>query len=255
MATYLVDEAGDVCGRQQDDGAIEDVDPDSWGWLAPSPRNRPDRRRTITQLRTLPGFEVVEGPGPRFEPGPNPRRRGSAWMNWLAGEAPPAVVESRGGVDGTRAYFNRLSDAVGHVAFQAPAGAERSPFFVHDLQAGMRFDVAFTPIPIGPGGEGVVYILDDGLAFKVGHTRRQPASRIDDLQTGNPRQIEWIATIQAASEEIEAHLHTELQPWRGHGEWFNRDAVLQAVTRSGGWQNFLLAHLPPGDWVIQVQTA
>lgn len=65
-----------------------------------------------------------------------------------------------------------------------------------------------------------------GAAVKIGHARN-PASRLRELQTGNPRQLglEWV--IQCSEPEarrLERELHKRFAPWWMGGEWF-RDCV------------------------------
>lgn len=88
---------------------------------------------------------------------------------------PPAAAESRGG-NGTLAYYSRRSDALGDVVEQLPHRPERSPFIVHDFVTGVRLTISYTAPPIGPTGDGVVYVVDDGDAIKIGHTVGPPAA-------------------------------------------------------------------------------
>jgi hypothetical protein len=95
-------------------------------------------------------------------------------------------------------------------------------------------------------------VLDDGDAFKIGHTTGPPALRVAGLQTGNPRVIRAVATIAGASPEVEAHLHRELAEWIRRGEWFEREPIENKVERAGGWAAFLRQHLPAAEWQIEV---
>ncbi|HSH59799.1 MAG TPA: GIY-YIG nuclease family protein [Acidimicrobiales bacterium] len=245
---YLVNDAGDVYARQEG-GVIVDVDPEEWGWGMLDGPDAAERRLTLEQVAGLPGFDVTSEPGPRFLPGP--RRRAHTWLAWPAGGAPPAAAESRGG-SGTLAYYSRLSEALADVVEQLPHRPERSPFIVHDFVAGSRLRISYTAPPLGPTGEGVVYVVDDGHAIKIGHTVVPPAARIAGLQTGNPRLIRAVATIAAASPAVEAHLHERLAKWNQRGEWFERDAILAQVKSAGSWEAFLRALLPAGAWEITI---
>lgn len=244
-----MNDAGDVYARRQEDGAIVEVVPEEWGWGVTEGTDAAEKRRTPDQVAALPGFYVVSEPGRRFAPGP--RRRGHTWLAWMEGGAPPAAAESRGG-NGTLAYYSRRSDALGDVVEQLPHRPERSPFIVHDFVAGVRLTISYTAPPIGPTGDGVVYLVDDGDAIKIGHTVGPPAARIAGLQTGNPRPIRAIATIAAASPTVEAHLHEQLSRWNQRGEWFAREPLLEQVSSAGSWEEFLRALLPAGDWEITV---
>lgn len=248
-STYLVNDPGDVYALEGQDGVIVDVVPEDWGWGTMAGPDVAERRHTVDQVAGLPGFGVVSTPGPRFIPGP--RRRGHTWLAWPEGNAPPAAAESRGG-NGTLAYYSRRSDALGDVVEQLPHRPERSPFIVHDFVTGVRLTISYTAPPIGPTGDGVVYVVDDGDAIKIGHTGGPPAARIAGLQTGNPRLIRAVATIAAASPAVEAHLHEQLSQWNLRGEWFERDPVLAQVNSIGSWVNFLRGLLPVGDWEITV---
>ena len=207
MEQYRVNGAGDVCARWDGVGWVP-FEAEQFGWASLGGRTTPDERRALEQLISLPAFEVVVAEGPRYVPGRRPRRS-VPWGEWIDGAAPPAASESKGGVAGTLAYSDRLTDALGLVAQRLPVKPNRSPFIVHDFVGGRRFEVSFRPPPLGPGGEGQVYVLDDGHAYKIGHTTGHVAARIAGLQTGNPRTIRAVATIAPATNAIEAHLHAE----------------------------------------------
>jgi hypothetical protein len=113
-------------------------------------------------------------------------------------------------------------------------------------------EISYSPPPLAPGGTGQVYVVSDGLAHKIGHTRTHLAVRIAGLQTGNPRTIRAVASISPASEAVEAHLHTVLAPWYVQGEWFRKQDIDLGVANAGGWSQFLRNYLPHGDWAIQL---
>jgi hypothetical protein len=173
-------------------------------------------------------------------------------MSWAPGSAPPAAAESKGGEGGTLAYFDRLSDALGRVMERLPSDPDRSPFVVHDFVSGHRIEIVYTPPPVGPGGEGVVYVLDDGDALKIGHTLGPPAARVASLQIGNPRRISTVTTIASASSQVEAPLQNQLAAWNRRGEWFERAPILKEVARAGGWERFFRENLPDAEWIITI---
>lgn len=245
---YRTNDNGDVYLWFEED-RWQLFEPERFGWASPGGKTTPEMRRSLDQLQTLPGFTVVVEPGPSHVPGPRPNRS-VPWQSWSPGAAPPAAAESKGGVSGTLAYSDRLTDALGLVAQRLPAAPERSPFVVHDFVGGRQFWITYTPEPLGPGGEGLVYVLDDGHAFKIGHTTGHVAVRVAGLQTGNPRLIQTVATVGPATDAVEAHLHTQFGAWSLRGEWFLRAEVAALVESSGGWEPFLRSHLPDGDWIV-----
>src|SRR5262249_24232552 len=152
-------------GRRYPDGSVEQVDPDDWGWAAATHQVAEANRATIDQLQALPGFEVTVRETTAFVPGP--KRRGTKWMAWPAGAAPPAYYESSRGAGG---YYSRRGEVLGYVASSLPQNPDSSPYTIYDFVKGEAIEVAYTVPDVGPGGEGVVYVLDDGFALKVGHT-------------------------------------------------------------------------------------
>ena len=254
---YLTNDVGDVYARRED-GDVLPVEPEDFGWAGRAGRNTPAVRRSLDQLQSLPGFSVTVEPERRFLPGPRPRRP-VPWMAWDEGAAPPAAALSKGGYQdpgqepsGTLAYCDRLSDAFGLIAWRLPGNPERSPFVVHDFVQGRRFTITYRPAPLQPGGEGTVYILDDGHAFKIGITHGHVAARVAGLQTGNPRLINTVVTVSPATQAVEAHLHAVFGRWSLRGEWFDRRALLDLANAAGGWQALLRESLPEGQWTVSV---
>lgn len=239
---YQVNVLGDVFQTIDDAGNRRAVDPSAWGWLKSGGRNDPaELRRSVESLRNLPGFEVEKLDGHSFVPGTRTPR--SAWLAWEDGSAPPAAVESD---RGTRAYFNRLSEAAGHVGHKLAnrARGEREPVMtIWDFVGGRCFDVTYSRPTEPAAGTGTVYVVDDGVAFKVGYTGGTVAVRIQDLQTGNPRRIMAVAEIANATEETEAALHAELNDLNVSGEWFDRGPLIDRITAAGSVKDWL-ATLP-----------
>ncbi len=244
---------GDVVARMTD-GVEVSLDPDEWGWLGKGGKNRPGKRRAISHLEALPGFTVAITPGPRFEPGPK-LRRNPGWRKWAAGSAPAAAALSKAGEGGTRAMFDRLSDALGLVAHELPRNPDRAPFHVYDFVGGQFIEVGFNPPPPLPTGQGTVYLLDDGAGVKIGYTGGSVASRVGSLQTGNPRRISVLAEVRPADEAVEAHLHRSFARYALIGEWFSRAGLLERAASAGGLKQMLAGCLPNGDWTIVVHTA
>lgn len=70
-------------------------------------------------------------------------------------------------------------------------------------------------------GAGHVYCISDGTALKIGMTTDHPSNRIASLQTGNPRLLTVLASVEVddaiAAERI---LHEHFMEYNLLGEWF-----------------------------------
>jgi hypothetical protein len=248
--TYITNDLGDI-HEVEEDGVRRPVDPSDWGWLKPGGKlDRAEMRRSIDALRALPGMTVEEEAAERFVPGT--KKRGARWKKWEDGTAPPAAVESRGGVDGTLAYFDRLSEAVGSVAYLLPRMPGRSPMLIHDFVVGRLFRVSFKAPAPSPTGKGTVYLIEDGYGIKIGYTTDPVAKRMGALQTGNSRRLTTIAEIFNADGGVEDHLHARLNEWNTSGEWFDRSAIVAQATGAGGFEPWLRALLGGDGWQITV---
>lgn len=250
-STYLTNDAGDIWSERLEDGAVVELDPAVWGWHGTKSVDLPEWRRTAEELRALPGFQVQGTVGASFVPGPRPPRS-LRWETWVDGAAPPAAVRSKGGVDGTLGYFDRLSDAFGNVAMHLPGLPESSPFMVNDFVRGRLFTISFEAPAPTLRGKGTVYIVTDEHGLKIGYTSGPVAKRIAGLQTGNPRTIYALVTIHGAAPEVEATLHNEFAVHQGIGEWFNWPPLIALALEAGGWDAFLRNHLGEGEWQIVV---
>lgn len=250
MGHYLLNDAGDIWAQELSDGSRRDVEPADWGWHGPQADDLPEWRRTLAEMTALPGFDIAVESGPMFVPGPRPGHH--SWKEWSDGEAPPAAAKSRGGIAGTLAYFDRLSDALGRVARRLPGRPERGPFLVHDFVTGRVIKLDYTLPPAAPGGPGTVYLVSDGHSIKIGYTESTVAQRIAGMQTGNPRTIIPIVTIHGVTAEVETSLHGAFSQHNGTGEWFHREPLLNAAGQAGGWEPLLRSHLGSGDWLVRI---
>lgn len=238
VASVQVNQLGDVTDFVGQDGVPRAVDPSTWGWLRPGGANDPEFRRSVTSLEDLPGF-TVEPPEPlerSFIPGP---KAGGSWMAWAGGHAPPAAVESEGG---TRAYFNRLSEAASHVSVGAPRRVKAgtaSTMFVYDFVMGKCHEVRYLAPASPRPGTGTVYVLDDGFALKFGYTSNAVAIRVSEMQTGNPRPLAVFAEVTDATPQTEVDLHATLERWALRGEWFDRAGVIGEMRAHGNAQDWL----------------
>lgn len=248
---YSTNELGDVISVVEDDGIERPVDPSSWGWLRRRGVNDPgEHRRSIASLAWLPGFTL--GPPEdvdAFVPGPKAR---GAWRAWRAGAAPPAAVESSGG---TRAFFDRVSEAAGAVAGWLPVRDlvdGTTAMTIWDFVVGRAHMVSYAPPGDQPPGSARVYVLDDGVAVKVGVTWGAVATRVRALQTGNPRPIVVMAEIAGADESVEMAIHDALRSANVSGEWFDRRTVIEQVTAAGGVRPWLRCFPAVGDLPVHV---
>lgn len=63
--------------------------------------------------------------------------------------------------------------------------------------------------------------------IKVGFTHRDPFKRLPEIETMSPRRLELIDAIYCPfPEELEKFVHEQLDRFRLHGEWFDRDVTL-----------------------------
>lgn len=69
-----------------------------------------------------------------------------------------------------------------------------------------------------------VYIITDGEDYKVG-VSDNPAKRLKQLQTGNPKKLKIVSTFELPKKElafkVEKEAHTKIQSlYEKRGEWF-----------------------------------
>lgn len=231
---YATNALGDVHLATDPDGTVRAINPFEWGWLTAGGANDPaEGRRSVDSLAELPGFKVTPDEHLTFVPGS--KSSDHSWEAWSAGTAPPAAVESIGG---TRAYFNRLSEASGYVADALAGRREPDMMYIYDFVGGLLHTVEFVP-PVATTGSGIVYLLDDGHGIKVGWTTGPVAARLNALQTGNSRRIGVLAEIRNAENALESHLHDVLGEWNIGGEWFARSPLLRRITASGSVESWL----------------
>jgi|13_taG_2_1085334.scaffolds.fasta_scaffold121632_2 hypothetical protein len=63
-----------------------------------------------------------------------------------------------------------------------------------------------------------VYFITDGEYIKIGKAK-DPQERLNGLQTGNPKNLFIIATING-DEAVEYQMHHRFKQWHHRGEWF-----------------------------------
>lgn len=79
----------------------------------------------------------------------------------------------------------------------------------------------------------LLYLLTDGVHVKVGRTRRKICHRVSALQTGSPRRIRAVVSVEISggASEAEAYCHRILSDFNTNGEWFrcSIDEALRAL--------------------------
>ena len=72
---------------------------------------------------------------------------------------------------------------------------------------------------------GFVYVVTDGTAYKIGETSGCVYDRIANMQSGNPRKLEFVHCYETADRKgTEKYLHEQLAGFRvgiGGTEWFS----------------------------------
>lgn len=245
---YLTNALGDVYARVVD-GQEEPLNPDDWGWVS-GPH---EKRRPMEDVQALPGYTVtvIPEPGLLRQPGARPTRS-KGFFKWIDGAAPAAVAQSKAGAeDGASGQYGRLSDALAWATAALPRNPQSRPFHVLDLVVGRRIVVDYEPA-VMPGGAGSVYVVEDGIGVKIGHTMGPVAVRVAALQTGNPRLISTIATVSDVGYAVEAHLHNAFAQWAMQGEWFDRNHLMADAREAKGWGHLIRLRLPAGEWMITV---
>lgn len=116
------------------------------------------------------------------------------------------------------------------------------PYFtIFALAAGLglwiRLENDRTIAGTATGGEtpGWVYFLstiggnvqDPPAPIKIGFTLRDPFERLPEIETMSPGLLEVLDAIYCpVPRALEKLAHQQLEPFRHHGEWYDRDAAL-----------------------------
>jgi hypothetical protein len=68
----------------------------------------------------------------------------------------------------------------------------------------------------------LLYLLTDGVHVKVGRTKGKICRRVSALQTGSPRRINAVVSVEIpfGAIEAESYCHRILRPFHTVGEWF-----------------------------------
>lgn len=89
-----------------------------------------------------------------------------------------------------------------------------------------------------------VYFLRCEHAIKIGRTQNHGTDRLRSMQTGNPFEIEHLATIKDAGYGAEEYLHDFFHNYRIRGEWFEAEPVqrmlplFQRITSEDGLRDW-----------------
>ena len=84
------------------------------------------------------------------------------------------------------------------------------------------------------GAEAFLYCIQDGDLYKIGWAV-DPVKRLAHLQTGNPRPMRLIATLQCKcagqAQQRERYLHKTHRRHRVRGEWFSGEVANRPFLR------------------------
>lgn len=86
----------------------------------------------------------------------------------------------------------------------------------------------------GQDRSGWIYFVGaDDTPIKVGMTSHEPTKqRLPELQTMSPKPLSIIWAFWTEDRFVAEEVwHKALDPWRLHGEWFDRDATLATIAR------------------------
>jgi T5orf172 domain. len=76
----------------------------------------------------------------------------------------------------------------------------------------------------------MIYFITDGEYIKIGYTRTYPIIRLKELQTGNPKPLKLLATMEGGL-SLEKELHNTFRPYKAQGEWFRSSGeILEYIT-------------------------
>lgn len=69
-----------------------------------------------------------------------------------------------------------------------------------------------------------IYIITDGENYKIGVSKKDPAARLKQLQTGHPKTLSIYSTFKVPADQVfslekEAHRLVQ-QQYQKRGEWF-----------------------------------
>ena len=89
----------------------------------------------------------------------------------------------------------------------------------------------------------VYFISETGSAgpIKVG-VSANPHKRLRALQTSNYRHLEIVGIIPETDEFNERTIHASLDTWHERGEWYERQAALDALAILSQQEDAMLAH-------------
>ena len=120
-----------------------------------------------------------------------------------------------------RHYFNECGDGIkNQIEKSVCAILDNNGYMQIDI-AGYREIVPYQLYEPGKPKHGYIYLITDGLAVKIGQTKK-PDTRFGDIQVGNPRKIIVLQIIEVDDmDRAEQSLHHWYQRFHIRGEWFN----------------------------------
>ena len=95
-----------------------------------------------------------------------------------------------------------------------------------------------------------LYFIQEGDAGAIKIGRGDAPSRIKALQTGNPRELTLLATIENAGFQ-EAFWHRLFNEWRIRGEWFSPAPCLLECIEAAKTEHYWPEHIQAPDGLDQ----
>lgn len=72
---------------------------------------------------------------------------------------------------------------------------------------------------------GTIYLITDGMYFKIGRTSKSADKRLKELQTGNSSELQILYTVQVKNaSSVESIMHRKYSHCKQINEWFDLTA-------------------------------
>ena len=69
-----------------------------------------------------------------------------------------------------------------------------------------------------------IYFIENGKEIKIGRSV-DIERRLDELQTGNSKELKVLYVIEDVEEWFEKHIHSVCNTFHIRGEWFSKDVL------------------------------